>query len=195
MPPRKMKKKALSLPVPKMTVTIDRLKAVLAKRKKSELIDVIVGIAKADRGIQRQLESRFGVETPPVELIAATRVAIADATDFDEREINYNFDYDDEAYGTVKRNLARLIELGHLREAMELAQEVMSEGSCQVEMSDEGLMTEDIEECLQVVITAVAKSDLPAAEVAAWCADMTKRDRIGVHCDSELAALANSVER
>ena len=194
MPPRKMKKKALSLPVPKMTVTIDRLKAVLAKRKKSELIDVIVEIAKADRSIQRQLESRFGVESPPVELIAATRVAIADATDFDEREINYNFDYDYEAYGTVKRNLARLIELGHLREAMELAQEVMSGGSYQVEMSDEGLMTEDIEECLQVVIKAVAKSDLPAAEVAAWCADMTKRDRIGVHCDSELAALAKSVE-
>ena len=61
---------------------------------------------------------------------------------------------------------------------MELAQEVMSGGSYQVEMSDEGLMTEDIEECLQVVIKAVAKSDLPAAEVAAWCADMTKRDRI-----------------
>ena len=195
MPPRKTKKKALSLPVPKGTVTIDHLKAVLAKRKKSELIDVIVGIAKADRGIQRQLESRFGVETPPVELIAATRVAIVDATDFDEREINYNFDYDYEAYGTVKRNLARLIELGHLREAMELARELMSEGSYQVEVSDEGLMTEDIEECLQVVIKAVAKSDLPAAEVAAWCADMTRCDRIGVHCDSELAALAKMVER
>jgi hypothetical protein len=183
------------LPVPKKTITTDRLRAVLAKRKKFELIDVIVEFAKADRGIQRQLESRFGVEAPPDELIAATRVAIADATDFDEGEINYNFVYDYEAYGTVKRNLARLIELGQLREAMELAQELMSEGSCQVEMSDEGLMTNDIEECLQVVNKAVAKNDLPAAEVSAWCADMTRRDRIGVHCDSELAALAKKEDR
>ena len=37
---------------------------------------------------------------------AATHLAIADATDFDERQINRNFDYDDEAYGEVKRNLA-----------------------------------------------------------------------------------------
>ena len=70
--------------------TTDRLKGALAKRPKAELIDVIVEIAGADRGLMRQLESRFGVETPPAELSAATRVAIADATDFDEREINYN---------------------------------------------------------------------------------------------------------
>jgi hypothetical protein len=35
------------------------------------------------------------MEAPPEELIAATRAAIADATDFDEREINDNFDYHD----------------------------------------------------------------------------------------------------
>ena len=43
------------------------------------------------------------------ELVAATRQAIADATDFDERDINRNFDYDYEAYSEVKRNLGRLI--------------------------------------------------------------------------------------
>jgi hypothetical protein len=55
------------------------------------------------------------------ELVGATRQAIADATDFDEREINYNFDYDYAAYGEVKRNLGRLIDLGQLRLAMELS--------------------------------------------------------------------------
>jgi len=51
-------------------------------------------------------ELRALLETPPEELLAATRQAIANATDFDEREINYNFDYDSEAYDEVKRNLA-----------------------------------------------------------------------------------------
>jgi len=164
MPQRRKKK----MPVAKTKATTDRLKATLDKCTKSELIDVIVGLAKADRTIQRQLESRFSVEAPPEELIATTRVAISDATDFDEREINYNFDYDYQAYSTVKRTLARLIEMGHLREAMELSQELMSQGSYQVEMSDEGMMTEDIEECLQVVINAIAKSELPIADVATW---------------------------
>jgi uncharacterized Zn finger protein len=191
MPQRRKK----TVPIPKTKVTTDRLKATLAKCKKIELIDLIIEMAKTNRSIQRQLESQFEVEAPPEELIAATRVAIADATDFDDRKINYNFDYDYQAYSTVKRNLARLIELGHLREAMELSQELMSQGSYQVEMSDEGMMTEDIEECLHVVIKAIRNSDLSAENVTAWCASMTRQDRVGFICDSELAALAKKAKR
>lgn len=76
--PRRRKQTA---PVPKTKATTDRLKAALARHKKSELIDVIAEIARTDRGILRQLESRFGVEAPPDELIDTTGVAIADATD------------------------------------------------------------------------------------------------------------------
>ena len=161
---------------------------------KAELVDTLVEIARADRGIMRQLESRFGVEPPPKELVAATREAIADATDFDEREINRNFDYDYEAYRVVKRNFGRLIEMGHLRAVMELSLELMSQGSCQVEMSDEGMMTDDVEACLQVVITALRKCDLPADEVIAWCAGMLQRDRVGFICDKELRALQDSFQ-
>jgi uncharacterized Zn finger protein len=174
---------------PKRTVSPSRLRKALAKRTKAELVDVIVEIARGDRGIMRRLESRFGVEAPPGELVAATRQAIADATDFDEREINYNFDYDYEAYGVVERNFARLIKLGHLRAVMELSLELMKQGSYQVEMSDEGMMTEDIEECLEVVIKALARCDLPARDVIAWCREMAKRDRVGFICDTELCAL------
>ncbi len=69
------------------------------------------------------------LEAPPQELAATTRQAIADATDFDERDINRNFSYDYEAYGEVKRNLSRLIDLGELHLAMELSLELMKQGS------------------------------------------------------------------
>ena len=95
-------------------------------------------LAQADRGVLRQLTARFDVATAPDDLVAATRQAIADATDFDEREINRNFDYDYQAYSEVKRNLGRLIGSGQLRLAMPLALELMKQGSYQVEMSDEG---------------------------------------------------------
>lgn len=174
---------------PKTTTPADRLAKALAKRTKAELVDVIVDIARADRGIMRQLQSHFEVKTPPEELVAATRQAIADATDFDKREINYNFDYDYEAYSVVKRNFGRLIDLGHLRAVMDLSLELMSQGSYQVEMSDEGMMTDDIEGCVQVVIKALRNCELPALDVIAWCAAITKKDHVGFICDTELGAL------
>ena len=133
------------------------LRQALTRRKKAELVDVLMELAEADRGVLRQLTARFDVATAPDELVAATRQAIADATAFDKRDINRNFAYDYEAYGEVKRNLGRLIGSGQLRLAMPLALELMKRGSYQVEMSDEGLMTEDIEDCLSVVLEALSE--------------------------------------
>jgi len=171
-----------------------RLRKALAKRTKDELLDVLVELAEEDRDIFRRLATRMELEAPPQELAAVTRQAIADATDFDERDINRNFSYDYEAYGEVKRNLCRLIDLGELHLAMELSLELMKQGSCQVEMSDEGLMTEDIEECLRVVLQALKECDLPPDEVVAWCAGMIKSDRVGCICDRDLGALRNHFE-
>jgi hypothetical protein len=163
-------------------------------RTKKELIDVLVELAHDDRNVLRQLDARFELEAPPRELVLATRQAIADATDFDERDINRNFSYDYAAYDAVKRNLSRLAGLGQLRLAMELSLELMDQGSYQVEMSDEGLMTDDIEECLKVVIQAVRKCDLPASESIAWCRGMLKKDRVGFICEEQLKALQADLE-
>jgi hypothetical protein len=152
-------------------------------------MDVLVEFAGADAAIQRRLEARFELQTPPEELLAATRRAIADATAFDMRDAHYNFSYDDEAYDQVRKNLQRLIELGQLRPAMALSLELMNRGSHQVEMSDEGLMTDDIEACLKPVLKALRKSELPTADVIAWCDQMIKSDRVGFICDQELQTL------
>src|SRR5437868_3391903 len=90
-------------------VLATELRRAPTKKKKSELVDVLIELAQADHGLLRQLTTRFDVVTAPEELVAATRQAIAGATTFDERDINRNFDYDDQAYGEVKRNLVRLI--------------------------------------------------------------------------------------
>ena len=166
-----------------------RLRKALAKRTKNDLMDVLVELAREDRKILRRLSEQFELKAPPEELFVATRRAIADATDFDERDINHNFDYDDEAYSEVKRNLSRLVEQGQLRLAMELSLELMKQGSCQVEMSDEGLMTDEIEECFQAVTKALTKCDLPPAEVVAWCKGMIASDRVGFIYREELQTL------
>jgi hypothetical protein len=82
-----------------------QLRRVLSRRKKAELVDTLLELAQTDRGVLRQLTTRFDVAAAPDELVAATRQAIADAAAFDRRDINRNFAYDYEAYHEVKRNL------------------------------------------------------------------------------------------
>lgn len=165
------------------------------RRKKAELVEVLVELAKRDRGMLRQLTARFEVATPPDELVSATHQAILDATDFDVRQINRNFAYDYGAYAEVERNLRRLIGSGQLRPAMTLALELMKRGSYQVEMSDEGLMTGAIETCLSEVIGALKTSDLPASEVLGWCATMLQTDRVGFLARESIEALQSHWER
>ena len=188
MPKRKPQKAA---PARKQAESTTELRQALTRRKKAELVDVLLELAQADRRILRQLTARFDVAAAADELVAATRQAIADATAFDERDINRNFAYDDEAYREVQRNLSRLIGGGQLRLAMQLALELMERGSYQVEMSDEGLMTEDIEDCLSVVIEALRKCDLTAAEVIGWCSAMIESDRVGFIAREPLQSLRN----
>lgn len=188
---RKAKKAVKSL---KTTDPGPWLRKAMARRTKDDLIDVLVAIARDDRTVLQRLAAHFELQMPLKELLAATRQTIADATAFDERDINRNFSYDYEAYRQVQRNLHRLIELGQWRPAMELSLELMDQGSYQVEASDEGLMFEDIEACFRPVLKALRKSDLPAAEVIAWCTEMLERDRTEFLCDQELRLLREQFE-
>src|SRR5262245_18340473 len=186
MPRRQLRK---AVPVPKQPESVAALRHALCRRKKAELVEVLLELAQTDRGVLRHLTARWEVAATTDELVAATRQAIADATDFDRRDINRNFAYDYEAYGEVKRNLGRLIAGGELRLAMALALALMKQGSYQVEMSDEGLMTEEIEDCLGVVIKGLKKCDLPANEVVGWCAAMMANDRVGFIARESLESL------
>jgi hypothetical protein len=170
------------------------LRSALARRTKAELVEVLLELAQAGRSVLRQLTARLDVAATPVELIAATRQAIADATAFDKRDLNRNFDYDYEAYSEVKRNLSRLINSGNLRVAMQLALELMQHGSYQVESSDEGLMTQDIEDGLSVILKALLKCDIPAPEIITWCAEMRANDRVGFIAQQPLHLLQTRFE-
>ena len=165
------------------------LRKALAERSQDELIETIVGFAKRDTANLRELSAQFDVELSTAGLVEETQHAILDATDFDEREFNHNFDYDYQAYATIQRNLKRLVAEKRFDDAMSLSLELMRQGSYQVESSDEGLMTEDIADCLKIVISALQKSDVPPPRIVEWCAAMQQKDRVGFICDQELKAL------
>ena len=191
MPKRKTPKKKLKRVPRAKQFKIDWPK-VLSKQTKAVLIDELVELIEDDRRLARRLALRFQVESPPEALVQETRLAIAEATDYDEREINYNFDYDYVAYQTVEKNLKKLVRAGDHESVMDLALVLMKSGSEQVEMSDEGLMTDDIEDCLRVVIKAMKASDLPAETIRTWAKNMRRADRVAFICDEELGALASA---
>ena len=161
----------------------------LSKRPKEELVQALLELARQDPKASRRITNYFGIPLSGESLVSETRRAIACATDFDEREANQNFDYDSEAYETVQRNLATLAKSGLLEQAMELSLELMRRGSYQAEQSDEGLMTDEIEECLEAVLKAVRGSTLPAQAIAAWSREMMRADRGEFICRDALEAL------
>ena len=123
-------------------------------------------------------------EAKPAESLSCVCVA----TDFDDRDINHNFDYDYEAYQSVEKGFKALIKLGNLEAAKELALRLMKDGSYQVECSDEGMMTEDIEACLKPVIRALKRVGGDAARN--WALAMLTEDRVGFICEKELKRMA-----
>lgn len=172
------------------TLSNERLKlieGVLRKQSKAKLIALLLAIGKKDWAVLRELETRLQVERPLDLLIAEVSVSITRATDFEEGRRRNDLDIDWEAYEEVKKGLARLLELGHLAEARLLAIHLMKAGSRQVEASDEGLMADELSECLRPVIRAVQRSgDHTAAE---WASAMQAADRVAFICERELAKL------
>ena len=175
--------------------TLEALAKALKKSEKAALVAAILELAKDDQATLRGLMRRFDVQLSEQGLIEETKKAIVAATDFDERESNYNFDYDSVAYDSIERNFRKLIQAGQLAEVMQMSLELMRLGSCQVEMSDEGMMTDEIADCLKVVIASLKKSDLPKTVVKEWCDKMIKSDRVGFICDSELSSLQKASQK
>lgn len=159
----------------------------LQKRTKAELVALILGIAKEHVAVTRELEHRLPIVKPVDLLVDDLSSAIDRATDFDERVMNHNFDVDWQAYDEVQQGLTRLVELGRLTDAKSLALKLMKAGSYQVECSDEGLMTDEIRQCLMPVIRAVKTAG--GDEAAQWAKDMQIADRVGFICNRELAKL------
>ena len=119
-------------------------------------------------------------------LVNDVEVAIAKATQVDERQLNYNFEFSWRAYDAVRRGLSQLIQKDRIEESKTIALKLMRKGSFQVECSDEGLMHEEIENCLRLVISAVAKS----SGGSEWAQEMLQRDRVRFLCQQELTELA-----
>ncbi len=169
---------------------LDYMTVALNKLSKKEIIGTLIDLANQNREIVQWLEHRLGTESPRDQLGKRTQEAIAKATHIPRHHrIGHDIDYDADAYEVVGQNFERLVKLGDWSILKPLSIELMSAGSAQVEVVDEGLMSYHIELCLKPVIQRLHTADLPDNEIAKWCIDLLVADRIGCHCEVELNAL------
>ncbi len=159
----------------------------LSKRTKVELVAIMLAIAREHPIVVRELENRLTIVKPADLLAADLSSAIDRATGFDERLLNHNFDVDWNAYAEVQKGLLRLVDLNQLADAKSLALKLMKAGSHQVECSDEGLMSDEICQCLMPVIQAVQAAG--GVEAVKWAGKMLTADCVGCICDQELKEL------
>lgn len=165
------------------------MKQSLERFSKDEIIDRLIQVAGEDRLFRRKIEWKFGVFSTVADLMESTRQAISEATRFDEKEWNSNFEWDTDAYWIIKDYLVRLLELGAFEEVMALSLEIMQRGSQQVEASDEGMMIQDIRGCLQVALNGLRTSRISVSSLIRFCDQLSSRDRIGCICDEEIQEL------
>ena len=168
---------------------LNLLRAALRRSKKVEIIELVLRLAGEEHSCTWTLERELGLDKPIALLVHDVEVAIKLATRVDELRLNYNLYFDWRAYEAIQIGLAQLIEKNALDEAKALALKLMRAGSYQIECSDEGLMREEIEGCLRLVIAAVAG----ASDARDWALEMLSRDRVGCVCELELKELAGLV--
>ncbi len=182
--------------VPKKKSTVDRfalIEVALRKQTKAELVDLLMATARQHEDVGRELESQLNIDKPVELLLTDAKSAIGRATDFDARMVNHNFDVDWQAYEEVKQGFKKLIKNGQIDEVKSLALELLKRGSYQVECSDEGMMSDDIEACLGPVIRAVKAGE--AADAKSWATAMIAADRVGFICDNELKKLVGKEKK
>ncbi len=86
---------------PRKRKKVDRfplIETALRKRAKAELVETIMMLAKQHTNVSRELANELNIEKPADLLKEDVGLAIAHATDFDERMINHNFNVDWQAY-------------------------------------------------------------------------------------------------
>lgn len=184
---KKSKKNLLRKMPKRLVVPTQLIEVALKKKTKAELVQFLVGFAKNHLNVRRSLEDELEIEKPVAFLVHDIESAITMATDFDDRDLNHNFDYDYGSYEAIEKGLKELIKQGQIEEAKRLSLELMSKGSYQVECSDEGMMTENIEACFIPVIAAVKKAGGESAKQ--WAILMLRADRVGFISERPLKQL------
>lgn len=109
--------------------------------------------------------------------------AIKDASDWNDDYYWDRYEYDDEApdYGKVVKCFRELKAAGEWKALRDLGFDLLERSQRQIECSnDDGEIYDQVEECLGIVVKAIAKSPLPPIERTKWALELADKDRLSL---------------
>lgn len=156
----------------------------LQKQTKSELVSMLVELAKDFEVVDARLADRRNLATgKPEKILGRLRKTISALDDPP---------WNDRGFGAPARDLDRLASLlkrlmaaGHAESAMPLGLEILTAGVRRLEWEHEGESWDGISNCMEVLFEGVANSRLSAPEKVEWSLDLIQEDPYDL-CDAGL---------
>lgn len=159
------------------------LKAFLESKTKSQLVDLIIELARHSDATEESLRNRIHVADGSVQ-------AIVKAIRKDIREFSREpYDYDDYGsfpnYSRTKERLETLLSGGYYDEILSVGKDLLKAGTEQVEMyNDEGELGEEIGGCMDIVFRALPRTSLSPVEQMVWATDTELADQYDLCSDT-----------
>jgi uncharacterized Zn finger protein len=153
--------------------------AFLQGKTKAQLIDLIHDLAGQYPEMARELSDRKQLISGNTEaLVTRLYKEIRDLGNEPGWQNYWNSEGYTPDYSGIRKKLETLLKAGHTDEVLTLGREIVTTGTRQVEEShDEGETEMEIAACMPVVVEALDRSPLEAADKLAWALDVVLEDQ------------------
>ncbi len=154
----------------------------LKGKTKAQLIDLIHDLAGQYPEMARELSDRKQVISGNIEtLVTRLRKEIRDLGNEPGWQNYWNNEGYTPDYSGIRKKLETLLNAGHTDEVLALGRDLVTTGMRQVEEShDEGETAMEIAGCMPVIVEALDRSSLDAADKLTWAVDALLEDQFEV---------------
>ena len=155
------------------------IKGFLKNKTKAQLIDLLHELVEQYPEISRELSDQNQIFSGNTKtLVARLREDIRDLGDEPGWQNYWQGQGFTPDYSGIRKKLETLVKTGHADEVLTLGRELVSTGTRQVEEShDEGETAMEIADCMSVIVEALDRSSLDAAEKLIWAVDAVFEDQ------------------
>jgi uncharacterized Zn finger protein len=156
--------------------------AFLQSKTKAQLIDLIHDLAGQYPEMARELSDRKQVISGNTEpLVKRLRQEIHDLSSGPGWRNHWNSGGYTPDYSGIRKKLETLLKAGHTEEVLTIGRELVTTGMRQVEESDDEGETEmEIAACMPMVVEALDRSSMDAADKLTWALDAFLEDQFEV---------------
>lgn len=167
--------------------TSDSFQSFLEDQTKSQLVSLVLELAKSIPEVHQALTDRQALSTGTInKMVQSIRIEISELSS----KPGWRHHWDNEGYtpdySKVQERLSALLAQGYADEVVSLGKELLESGIHLIEMSDDdGETGMEIASCLEVIFRGLPKSSLSPVDQMLWVIDAQLKDEYDLFQNSE----------